>query len=93
MEEKRICINCGTNPAILSKKTGKPTHGLCKECFSSKVRKTYAKNKENESTGLKITLDFGDYPELADKLTAHAKDQMRTVSAQALWMLMEALNA
>jgi len=40
-----MCSRCGENPAVLNKKTGMPTHGLCRECFGGKIRAAYERKR------------------------------------------------
>ena len=89
------CITCGINPSIVSKKTGLPTHHLCKECFSAKIKATKDRKRadgEYGSVGVRITLDFTDHGDLLKSLGESAKSDMRNVNMQALWIIKTALE-
>ena len=57
-----MCIRCGQRPAVLSKKSGKPTHKLCRECFGKRIRLAWErKNAEKAAAqNTPYAYDAGD---------------------------------
>lgn len=52
-EEKEIglkypCVKCGEKEAVVGKASGKPTHGMCRECFAVRFRAAYARKREKK---------------------------------------------
>ena len=91
-----ICIQCGINPAILAKKTQTPTHHLCRECFSAKIRAAYDKKKgqtpESGPPKRTMTLDFEGHPDIFNELVKSAHHHMRPVPMHAMWLLKYAVQ-
>lgn len=50
-ETKELCTLCGLKPAILARRTGQPTHGLCHDCWYTKF-KAGTVNAENRKKKL-----------------------------------------
>ena len=45
-ELKYPCRECGEREAVVSKKTGRPLHWMCRECFGDKIRDTAKRKRE-----------------------------------------------
>jgi hypothetical protein len=100
MENKPVpvCTSCKEKPAMLRKTTGKVVNGLCASCQAEKREATKAKKKavkskaENPKSSRQIQLDFTDYPEILESLVVSAKENMRPVGMQAIFLLKQVFS-
>lgn len=55
-------------------------------------RRSPPRQTDRQTDPLLLTVDFGPYPELLDRLQEEARAQMRSPEMQAAWLLKAALN-
>lgn len=100
-EEVKVCIDCGAVVAKLA------AHGKCKGCYNAWYKLKKDKDTGRKSPPMKeegelfagpsINIDFSEFMTedkadvILDKLEAAARNNFRTVEAQALAMIVEAL--
>lgn len=87
---KKECVRCSeTLPATTeyfnrSKRNNDGLSGRCKGCESR--RKRLSKGRRE------VFVDLTEFPTVWEKLEDTARDQLRTIEAQAAWIVMEALR-
>lgn len=94
---RKTCKACGQNKdieefAVNVKSTDGRLH-TCRECVSKNRRKGQRKARSKKVDPLLITLDLTDYADIMEALKQAAYANVRTVSEQALFFVVDALEA
>lgn len=99
MEKTKICKECGREKDLERdfQRNAKAKDGhlnTCKGCMIKKLshghKNRKAKKEKERKAPDRLTLDFGLYPEVYDKLAAAAFAEIRTVEEQAIYWLLRA---
>lgn len=85
-----MCVKCGGRPQV------NPVTHLCSECHSEAVRNS--RDKSRDTVAKRVTIEhwwkeaIERRPDLRAVIEEQARAEMRTVEAQAVWMLMRAVE-
>ena len=97
-----MCCDCGKEPAMIRKDTGKVVNGRCGIC-QNKIRNAIRKNKGSEiikkkmkerSKTVKLVLEIDKefYPDLIEKLDDAAREDIRGREHEALYIIVKHLK-
>lgn len=97
---KYPCNGCGEKEALLAKNGTRVVHGLCRDCFTERLRagrKRKSLEAGGEHRGKKVKasplkLDFTKYAEYMKIIQERADEQLRTVEAQMVWDVLRSIE-
>ena len=83
----RLCPSCMAGLANAKRKTGSPEKGKPKNRAKTKKQDREKERKVETSSPTSILVEFDEHKDVFDRIVEEARDQVRTVAGQVIWIL------